>query len=152
MKYLDARCDINCSRNLWNGKLKLSVKWNLPFNIREADISLAEGAFHGAGISLDAQRQILLKKAHRRCAFFWRRWWDLNPRAAHHGNTISNRARYDHFDTSPNIRPLTQATIILYQQIDNKSRVFVHFLILIFVACKCLKFSFIKFGKLIIWW
>ena len=31
----------------------------------------------------------------------WRRRWDLNPRAAHHDNTISNRARYDHFDTSP---------------------------------------------------
>ena len=25
----------------------------------------------------------------------------MNPRAAHHGNTISNRARYDHFDTTP---------------------------------------------------
>ena len=33
--------------------------------------------------------------------FFWRSWRDLNPRAAHHGNTISNRARYDHFDTTP---------------------------------------------------
>lgn len=32
---------------------------------------------------------------------FWRRRRDSNPRAAHHGNTISSRARYDHFDTSP---------------------------------------------------
>lgn len=33
----------------------------------------------------------------------WRSRWDLNPRAAHHGNTISNRARYGHFDTTPYI-------------------------------------------------
>ena len=32
---------------------------------------------------------------------FWRRRWDLNPRARFADNTISNRARYDHFDTSP---------------------------------------------------
>ena len=41
------------------------------------------------------------RQAQNALADFWRRWWDLNPRAAHHGNTISNRARYDHFDTSP---------------------------------------------------
>ena len=32
---------------------------------------------------------------------FWRRRRDSNPRAAHHGNTISSRARYDLFDTTP---------------------------------------------------
>ena len=31
----------------------------------------------------------------------WRNGRDSNPRAAHHGNTISSRARYDHFDTIP---------------------------------------------------
>ena len=35
------------------------------------------------------------------CLRIWRRWRDSNPRAAHHGYTISSRARYDHFDTSP---------------------------------------------------
>ena len=32
----------------------------------------------------------------------WRSGRDSNPRAAHHGNTISSRARYDLFDTTPN--------------------------------------------------
>ena len=32
--------------------------------------------------------------------FFWRSGRDLNPRAAFDGNTISSRARYDHFDTT----------------------------------------------------
>ena len=41
------------------------------------------------------------KKSTRWVLFSWRSWRDLNPRAAHHGNTISNRARYDHFDTTP---------------------------------------------------
>lgn len=31
----------------------------------------------------------------------WRSGRDSNPRAAHHGNTISSRARYDLFDTTP---------------------------------------------------
>ena len=31
---------------------------------------------------------------------FWRRRWDSNPRGLA-PNTISSRARYDHFDTSP---------------------------------------------------
>ena len=31
---------------------------------------------------------------------FWRSGRDLNPRAAFDGNTISSRARYDHFDTT----------------------------------------------------
>lgn len=31
----------------------------------------------------------------------WRSGRDLNPRAAFDGNTISSRARYDHFDTTP---------------------------------------------------
>lgn len=31
----------------------------------------------------------------------WRSRRDLNPRAAYGDNTISNRARYDHFDTTP---------------------------------------------------
>ena len=42
--------------------------------------------------------------------FVWRRWWDLNPRAPHQDNTISNRARYDHFDTSPYLK----STVLLY--------------------------------------
>ncbi len=48
---------------------------------------------------------------------FWRSRWDLNPRAATNGNTISNRARYDHFDTTPYIL----ATLLLYQLKFNKS-------------------------------
>ena len=31
----------------------------------------------------------------------WRSGRDLNPRAAFDDNTISSRARYDHFDTTP---------------------------------------------------
>ena len=49
----------------------------------------------------------------------WRRWWDLNPRAAHHGNTISNRARYDHFDTSPFIQlPGYNTLFFIKNQVD----------------------------------
>ena len=33
--------------------------------------------------------------------FFWRSRRDSNPRAAFDDNTISSRARYDHFDTTP---------------------------------------------------
>ena len=33
----------------------------------------------------------------------WRRRWDSNPRAPE-GNCISSAARYDHFDTSPQIQ------------------------------------------------
>ena len=32
---------------------------------------------------------------------FWRSRRDSNPRAAFDGYTISSRARYDHFDTTP---------------------------------------------------
>ena len=35
---------------------------------------------------------------------FWRSRRDSNPRAAFDGHTISSRARYDHFDTTPNRR------------------------------------------------
>ena len=37
----------------------------------------------------------------------------MNPRAVHHGNTISSRARYDHFDTSPD-RHFTSLTKCSY--------------------------------------
>ena len=43
-------------------------------------------------------------------ALEWRRRWDSNPRALS-GNTISSRARYDHFDTSPS-RALLPATAL----------------------------------------
>ena len=33
--------------------------------------------------------------------FLWRSGRDSNPRAAQHGHTISSRARYDRFDTTP---------------------------------------------------
>ena len=33
----------------------------------------------------------------------WRSGRDSNPRAAQHGHTISSRARYDRFDTTPDI-------------------------------------------------
>jgi hypothetical protein len=44
----------------------------LLFNIREADISRTAGAFHGAVLSLVAQRQISLKKALAKCKCFFR--------------------------------------------------------------------------------
>ena len=45
----------------------------------------------------------------------WRRRWDSNPRALS-GNTISSRARYDHFDTSPSraLLPMTLPDAFLY--------------------------------------
>ncbi len=42
------------------------------------------------------------KKAHRKVCFsFWRSRRDSNSRAAFGDYTISSRARYDHFDTTP---------------------------------------------------
>ena len=38
----------------------------------------------------------------------WRRGWDSNPRALS-SKTLSRRPRYDHFGTSPGVRPRTQA-------------------------------------------
>ena len=48
-------------------------------------------------------------KNTRKCVFFciWRSGRDSNPRAAHHDNTISSRARYDLFDTTPRFIALT---------------------------------------------
>ena len=40
------------------------------------------------------------KQTPKRVPVFWRSGRDLNPRAAFDGNTISSRARYDHFDTT----------------------------------------------------
>ena len=55
-----------------------------------------------SGTRVQIHANLCTKKAPlKRMLFFWRSWRDLNPRAAHHGNTISNRARYDHFDTTP---------------------------------------------------
>ena len=42
------------------------------------------------------------KKHTVRCAFFWRRRRDSNPRTAINGYTISNRARSTNYATSPN--------------------------------------------------
>ena len=47
--------------------------------------------------------------------FFWRSGRDLNPRAAFDGNTISSRARYDHFDTTA-YKMLPQQHGLLYQK------------------------------------
>lgn len=48
---------------------------------------------------------------------FWRSGRDSNPRAAFDGHTISNRARYDHFDTAAGHKHCLQsswtATIII---------------------------------------
>ena len=57
-------------------------------------------------------RRLGIKKARRYGLFgtfiyfvsaIWRRWWDSNPRGAHHAKTISSRSRYDLFDTSPSM-------------------------------------------------
>ena len=45
--------------------------------------------------------------------FLWRSGRDLNPRAAFDDNTISSRARYDHFDTTAYLNAQQQAS--LYQ-------------------------------------
>ena len=45
----------------------------------------------------------------------WRSGRDLNPRAAFDGNTISSRARYDHFDTTA-YKMLPQQHGLLYQK------------------------------------
>ena len=34
----------------------------------------------------------------------WRRRWDSNPRAGVTDKLISSQPRYDHFDTSPNMK------------------------------------------------
>ena len=56
----------------------------------------------------------------------WRRRWDSNPRAVAR-KLISSQPRYDHFDTSPNIRHPRRAagiTDALYQPRREKSRFF----------------------------
>ena len=54
-----------------------------------------------------------IRKAHKRktaCELcFWRRWWDSNPRGAHHAKTISSRSRYDLFDSPPYISTVFRA-------------------------------------------
>ena len=84
----------------------VDVKWNLP-TFAPANISHLRSKYFTAKLfHLPERANFVEKSTHclgrQMCAFFWRRRRDSNPRAAHHGNTISNRARYDHFDTSPN--------------------------------------------------
>ena len=60
----------------------------------------------------------------------------MNPRAAHHDNTISNRARYDHFDTSPYIIngcSFGERTLKYYTTFFQK--------------CKCLLKKFLNYAK-----
>ena len=54
-------------------------------------------------------------KKGRACAlpfFIWRKRWDSNP-CALADNRISSAARYDHFDTLPNIMTRFSITYIL---------------------------------------
>ena len=44
--------------------------------------------------------------------FFWRSRRDSNPRARE-GYTISNRARYDHFDTTPCVTLCKKCLIVV---------------------------------------
>lgn len=50
----------------------------------------------------------------------WRKRWDSNPRALA-DNSISSRARYDHFDTSPYRACLTGAYLFYHAMTENTS-------------------------------
>ena len=47
-------------------------------------------------------------KKRPKAFLFWRRRWDSNPRYRE-VQLISSQSRYDHFDTSPYMRPISQA-------------------------------------------
>ncbi len=76
--------------------------------------------------------------------FFWRSGRDLNPRAAFDGNTISSRARYDHFDTTAYSLGCSKTAYLLYQNSFNCQAIFRKNLRIFFVClspCKNISLS-----------
>ena len=63
----------------------------------------------------------------------WRSRRDLNPRAAYGDNTISNRARYDHFDTTP-YRSLFRTALTIIPEKSCLSRKNAKFVVEIYPA------------------
>ena len=52
--------------------------------------------------SLQTKKKRLPSETEENHRLSWRKRWDSNPRARE-GNSISSRARYDHFDTLPGL-------------------------------------------------
>lgn len=88
--------------------LMIVCAWNAQegFSTAERDVPPAHRSQNRCAVGLRFWRPTSnpsLKRKNRHpkgCLFFWRSGRDLNPRAAFDDNTISSRARYDHFDTT----------------------------------------------------
>ena len=71
--------------------------------VRPNQSGIAELAFLGPhGSHPSGSHPSEMKNRTIRCGFFWRSRRDSNPRYAFDVHTISSRARYDLFDTTPN--------------------------------------------------
>ena len=59
-------------------------------------------------VAFESRRLFSPKQKTPEGVLFWRRRWDSNPRYRE-VQLISSQSRYDHFDTSPYMRPISQA-------------------------------------------
>ena len=67
-------------------------------------------------------------RGRQKTFLFWRSGRDLNPRAAFDGNTISSRARYDHFDTTAYFIMLRATADVIIPNRRRLSSIYRHFL------------------------